>query len=161
MTQTTDTRTCPTCGHCSRIYRRRLTSVAARALIALYRERGTAYGHMPTIARKHLADVQGQGGYLVLAAHWRLMVEERRTRPDGGRAGWWAVTERGRLWVLGRTSVPGYAVIRAGRCLGLEGDPITVTQALGQHFDLVDLLGPAHGDPAGQAVLFPAAPEAA
>jgi hypothetical protein len=97
---------CPTCGHVSRVYRRALTSVAARALVGLYADHGTAPAHMPSVVRKHLPDAGGQGGYVLMGKHWGLLVEDRAQRPDGGRAGWWRVTLRGELFVLGRTSVP-------------------------------------------------------
>jgi hypothetical protein len=150
---------CPLCTQMARVYRRKLTRVAARALAALYREHGTDYGHMPTVARKHLADVHGQGGYLVLGAHWALMQDETTIRrEDGGRAGYWRVTPLGVDWLTGRTRVPMYARIYDGRCLGLTGDLVGIEDVGG--FDLAELLRPAPAAPvlpgaAGQAELFP------
>lgn len=162
-----DTR-CPTCGHVARTYRRALTSVAARAVIALYRVHGTEPGHLPTIARNHLADCAHQGGYLALAGHWGLIEEERRFRPDGGRAGYWRVTPLGWQWLTCRTTVAKYAVIREGDCIALEGPQITVIDALGEHFDLESLLGPPPPPfpprgrgPAAPIPLFDATPDPA
>lgn len=131
---------CPCCHRLAKVYERPLTSVATRALIALYKEHGRAFGHMPDVARKHLSDVTNQGGYLVLTAHWGLMVEEKRRRPDGGRTGYWAVTGLGEDWLLQHTTVPRYARIFAGRCLGTHGPQVTVVDALGDGFDFGHLM---------------------
>lgn len=145
---------CPCCKQLARTYRRKMTSVAARAVAALYQEHHLDYGHLPTVARKHLADVQGQGGYLVLGAHWGLIEPEHRRRDDGGRTGYWRVTLHGEQWLLGETTVPEYARIYDGRCLGLSGALIRREDALGQGFDFGHLMrtpAPAGDD---QAQLF-------
>lgn len=140
---------CPCCDQTAREYKRALTSVAARALIALWRTHRHNYGHLPTVAREHLADVNGQGGYLNLAAHWCLMISD----PD--RAGYWAVTGLGERWLHGRATVPKYAVIYNGRPRGLTGPPCTVRDALGTHFDLDTLLGPRRTPDPEPLHLFP------
>lgn len=133
---------CPCCRRRVRIYRRPMTSVAARAVVALWRVHGAAFGHLPTVARDHLADVAHQGGYLVLAAHWRLIEPEIDAQPETGRAGYWRVTAAGRAWILGHFAVPRYAVLLDGRCLRLEGAPVTCDDTLGANFKRADLLGP-------------------
>lgn len=133
---------CPCCDHMVRVYKRRLTAVAARAVLGLYRDHGLEFGHLPAVARRHLPDAAHQGGYLVLAAHWGLMVEERQLRPDGGRAGWWRVTRVGEAWLHGQTTVQAYAHILNGQRLRFSGERITVSEALGEAFDLRELLPP-------------------
>lgn len=137
---------CPCCRQHVKVYRRPLSSVAARALVALWRVHRTEFGHLPTVVREHLADVAGQGGYTSLAQHWRLIEEEVRVRPDGGRAGYWRVTPAGVDWVLARAAVPKYARLYDGRCLGLEGPAVTVGDVLGERFDLAGLLAPDAAD---------------
>lgn len=137
---------CPCCAQHAREYKRPLTAVAARALAALWRVHGTTFGHLPTVARDHLADVSHQGGYLVLSAHWGLMIPETLTRDDG-RAGYWAVTAKGTDWLLGRAAVPKYARIYNGDLVRLEGPAFTVLDAFAGQFDLDELLGPRDPDP--------------
>jgi hypothetical protein len=135
-----DGSTCPCCTQRVKVYRRNLTSVAARAVLALYEECGRGWGHMGDVARKRLADVAHQGGYLVLAQHWGLIEEDTRKRSDGGRQGWWRVTALGELWLRGEEPVPKYARVYNGRCLGLHGDLVTVRDALGEGFDFGHLV---------------------
>jgi hypothetical protein len=133
---------CPCCKQRARVYERPLTSVAARAVIALWRTCGRQFGHLPTIGREHLADVQGQGGYLNLGQHWGLIESERAIRGPEGRAGYWRVTPLGEAFVNDRTTVPGRARLYDGRCLALTGDRVCVVDVLGTQFRLADLLGP-------------------
>lgn len=132
---------CPCCRQRVKVYRRKLTSVAARAVAALYEHHRFEYAHVGDLARRHLPDAAHQGGYLVLAQHWGLIEEERhRRRDDGGRAGWWRVTALGALWLRGEEQVPMYAHVFDGRCLGLHGDLIAARDVLGEHFDFAQLV---------------------
>jgi hypothetical protein len=148
---------CPCCGQTARIYQRKMSSTSARATAALWRVHGTDYGHLPTVARDHLADVQHQGGYLVLGAHWGLI----QAHPD--RAGWWRVTPLGVDWLLGRAAVPARAAIFNGRRVGeLRGRPVTVLDVLAERFDLDELLGaPREDNGGGQLPLLPTTAHAA
>lgn len=138
--QADDGTDCPLCTQRVKVYRRKLTSVAARAVAALYQEHTLDWGHMGDVARKHLPDVANQGGYLVLGQHWGLIEEEARRRDDGGRTGWWRVTALGALWLRGEESVPKYARIYNGRCLGLHGDLVSAEDVLGEGFDFGHLV---------------------
>jgi hypothetical protein len=129
---------CPTCGQQAKVYERSLTSVAARAIAALFTEHGREYGHMPTVARKHLSDVTNQGGYLVLGAHWDL-IEELRVG-DAVRRGYWRVTAKGEFWLKGLITIPCHVEIYNGdRRRPPYGEPLTVEKALGTHFNVFDL----------------------
>jgi hypothetical protein len=141
--------TCPCCDQRAKVYERPLTSVAARAVIALWRTHRTRFGHMPTVAQHHLADVQSQGGYLVLGAHWGLIQSESAALTGGGRAGFWRVTNFGEAWIHGRTAVPAKAVLYNGACRELVGRPVTVFDVLGTRFDLARLLGASRPASAG------------
>jgi hypothetical protein len=150
---------CPACGQHCEIYERPLNSVAVRAVIALWRVHDKGFGHLPTVAREHLADVQGQGGYLVLGQHWDLIEEERRVRPDGGRAGYWRVTDLGEAFIHGRRVIPSHVRLYDGHRLGYADRRklVNVDDVLSKNFDLAELLGPTAGarDPDGeQARLF-------
>lgn len=132
--------TCPCCGQMARVYRRKLTSVPAMALAALFADHGLEYGHLPTVAEKHLSGQAHQGGYLTLGAHWDLMVDERHRRPDGGRAGMWRVTTIGERWLRSESTVPMYAHLYDGQRLGFSGDPVAIEDVIGAGFNLHELL---------------------
>lgn len=126
---------CPCCGQYSRVYRRRITSTSARALVELYRAGGTAeFVHLPTVLGRKQADE-------CKMAYWGLIEERPKSkRRDGGRAGWWRVTELGERWLYGHATVPKYALVYDGSCLGLEGEQVTISEALAVDFDLSELL---------------------
>lgn len=143
LAETNDGADCPLCAQKVKIYKRKLTSVSARAVRALYATHGCDFGSLPDVAREHLPDVANQGGFLVLGAHWGLIEEERRHRPDGGRTGWWRVTDLGIEWLNGDARLPAYAHIYAGECIGFSGEMVGIASVLEEHFHLGETMRPA------------------
>lgn len=131
---------CPCCRQNVKIYKRPLNHVPAAAMVALYRECLIGWGHMPTIMANRLPALAGQGGYAVLGKHWGLIEEATAQRKDGGRAGWWRVTTIGARFVTGSLKVKKYAEIYNGRMIALMGEGISVHEALGKEFDLMEIL---------------------
>lgn len=124
---------CPCCSQNVKVYRRKITASMARVLIDMHRDHGTAWVHLPSI--------RSAGQDEVLTRHWALIARDADRRPDGStRTGWWRLTPEGVAWVTGQTTVPKYAVIYDNRCLELEGDPVTIHDALGDRFDYADLM---------------------
>lgn len=126
---------CPLCRQFAKVYRRPLHASMARALVAIYRAQGLEYG-VP-------------GDYLdrpaftnaALLRHWALLEPEAGQRDDGSRrTGRWRVTALGAEFVRGEATVPKYARVYNGRCLGLEGEALTIAGALGEPFDYSALM---------------------
>ena len=139
---------CPVCRRMTKVRRRNLTSVAARAVQALYRAHGRGVGHLPTVVNRDLADVANQGGYTSLGAHWGLIEEEKICRPDGGRAGYWSVTALGESWLRGETRIPKYVDLYDSRRLGEPyGELVGAREVLDTHFDLIPLRAAAEHGP--------------
>lgn len=132
--------TCPACTQHVKVYRRPMTATTARAIIAMHRNHGREFVHLPTLVRDHLPDVAHQGGYATLAQHWGLIQEERIHRPDGGRAGWWRLTSDGERFALGEFRVPKYALLYSGECGGVTGEMVGIREALGTKFDYERLM---------------------
>jgi hypothetical protein len=125
---------CPVCDQFAKVYQRKITAVTASTLIRAYRE----YAHEAF----HLPSFDGvRGGDFSKLAYWRLIVDERRVRPDGGRAGWWKITSYGGLFVKGAIGVPEYAHVYDGTLQQLDGKLITIRDALGTRFDYDELMG--------------------
>jgi hypothetical protein len=106
----------------------------ARSLITIYRTFGLDFGYIPNLPAKSREE-----GKLV---HWGLVVETQEPRPDGGRAGWWRVTEKGEAFIRHGLKVPKYALIYDGRFLGYD-DPnelIDIKDALTKKFNLEELM---------------------
>lgn len=125
---------CPACEQFCKVYQRKLNSGMARSLIAMYRAGGTDFVHIPT----EIGARSREEGKL---AYWALVEEQKENRPDGGRAGYWRVTDKGEQFVLGLVKVPKYARVYDGRCLELTGDFIVIQDALGDSFDYGELMG--------------------
>lgn len=127
---------CPACEQYAKVYRRQIYAGMVRALILMWREGDFSrrlYVHVPSID-------PARGGDVAKLEFWGLIEEERGTRIDGGRAGYWRVTRRGEDWIARRTAVPKYARIYDGRLLSLTGPLVTVDDALGSTFRLDDLM---------------------
>jgi hypothetical protein len=105
----------------------------ARSLIAMFVIRGTDWVHVPT----EIGARSREEGKL---AYWGLVEESPDPRDDGGRAGWWRVTARGKEFVLGRTSIPTYARVFNGRVLGYDGVHVDIRAALGTKFNYEELM---------------------
>lgn len=133
---------CACCGQFAKIYKRSLSKSAARCLLVLYVEAGEGWAHLPTVLSEKAPELATTGGYAALAGHWGLMEESDRVRDDGGRAGWWRVTASGVRFLSGEISIPKYVRLYNGRVLDHTGDAITMAMALGEPFDLRNVMSP-------------------
>jgi hypothetical protein len=129
---------CPCCTQLVKLYKRKINSTQARALILMFRECGRGWGHLPSL-RTHLAPYHSNEEPKL--RYWGLLEEEKAVRPDGGRSGWWRVTEAGEAWITGEITVRKYARVFDGRCRGLAGPEITIHDALSTKFDYKELMG--------------------
>ena len=125
---------CPCCTQRVQRYRRKLNSGMAWALVVLYREAGTDWAHLPTVLGKKQADE-------AKLRYWGLLEEAEERRDDGGRAGWWRLTELGARFARNQTTVPKYALTFDGKCYGLDGPLVSITDCLGEKFHYDDLIG--------------------
>lgn len=126
---------CPCCGQFAKVYRRKIHRTIARSLVAMYAEfRRTGN---PWV---HVATTIGPACEVGKARYWGLVVEETTLRPDGGRSGWWQLTDEGIAFVHGMHTVPKYARIYDGRCLGLSGQLVSIRDCLPVGFDLGALM---------------------
>ncbi len=131
---------CPACGRWTKIYdHRTIHASMASQLIRLYRlaiDTEDGWVHVPSAIRN-------QGGDLVKARWWGLLVE-RPQRPGATRtSGYWHLTELGERYVLGQVTVPRWARVYGNELLGLHGPPRTVLDALGTRFDYRQLMDDA------------------
>lgn len=124
---------CPCCGQNAEVYKRKIHTTLAKALITLYRH--SAPGQFV-----HTASLPGDTHEISQLSWWGLIEEELIRRPDGGRAGWWRIVPPGVNWVMARTTVPKYARVYDGTCLSLTGEPVTIRDALGTKFNYRELM---------------------
>lgn len=127
---------CPCCSQLAKVYRRKINSGMARALVRMYRAAGLDWLHKPTVLKGFGAAARDES----LLRYWSLIVEEIEERPDGGRSGWWRVTVAGEAFLRREVAVLKYALVYDGRLLKLEGPEVRIQECLGSKFDLGELL---------------------
>jgi hypothetical protein len=144
---------CPACEQHVQIYWRPINSGMAASAVRMLRKHLVNPGgwiHNPSEIGRRSAEESK-------LAWWGLIEEEKILRPDGGRAGYWRLTDKGVSWAQGRTSVPRYAIVFDGKLLlgsplwpgdnptpysktGHRKPDTTVYSALGDHFNYRELL---------------------
>lgn len=126
---------CPCCTQYAQVYRWSLYGGAAAMLIRLYRAGGTV-----SFVESKSVKYPGQGGDVTRLRLWSLVEEEPERRADGGKSGYWRVTELGEQFVHGWTTIPKYAYVFDGRLLRVDGPPVDIVDALGTKFDYNQLM---------------------
>jgi hypothetical protein len=128
---------CPCCNQYTKVYRRQINSGMARSLIAMYLHGPQGqWVHLPTQVGARSRE-EGKLRY------WGL-VEEQVTvqRDDGGRAGYWRLTDAGRDWVTGKSTVPKFASVYNNTVLRHYGEQVSISDALGSKFNYNELMAP-------------------
>ena len=117
--------TCPCCGQFAKVYRRKLNSGMAVALIDMYRNSGTDWFNVREITLR--------GGDYGKLAYWGLI-------EPGDDTGIWRVTARGEEFIKGMIPVSQHANVYNGKLIELEGDLISISDALGDRFNYEELM---------------------
>ncbi len=125
---------CPGCGQFAKVYKRKINAGMAHSLIMMYQAAGTTWADVTKVTDRRSRE-EGK------LAYWGLVEEFTEGREDGGRAGIWRVTERGRRFVHGEITVPGTAEVYNGRCLRVYGPETSIITALSDKFDYRELMG--------------------
>ena len=131
---------CPCCTQLAKVYKRKIHATMARELIHFWRRAGADWFDLPLLAGEISGKRRAYTGDSAKLRYWGLMMEDNARREDGGRAGWWRVTEKGAMFVRDALLVPKYARIYDGRCLSLDGDPVSIRDSLGDKFRYDDLM---------------------
>jgi hypothetical protein len=126
---------CPCCRRRVQVYKRTLNSSMAYGLITMHRIHGVEYGHAPSTG--NLAQL---GGELARLKVWGLLQESDVVRSDGGRAGWWKVTDAGVDFALNRSRQPKRAWIYSNEALRFDTNTVSIVEALGKKFNYSELM---------------------
>lgn len=118
--------TCPCCTQFAKVYRRKLTPATVRVLAQAYRTVGLGEFHLPTLRGIY-------GGDVAKARYWGLL-------EPAERSSYWSLTAHGSNFLHGTVAIPTYAEVFDGRCLGLTGPNRSVSDVVGDAFDLSALL---------------------
>jgi len=133
---------CPCCEQIAKVYKRPLNGAMATFLIRAYRVNGQEFFHVPTFNGEDRVTQRAMGvsGYYSMLRYWGFIEEEPTRRPDGGRAGWWRVTDAGAAFVRMETSVQKYILLYDSRLLGFEGEEVMLPDVLGRRFNYNELM---------------------
>lgn len=124
---------CPCCGRFNKVYARKLHSTIARQLITLYR----AGAH-----QRYVHSKKAGGPDFTIAKFWGLIEAKPNDRPEVKKdSGFWALTDLGVEFVLGRVSVPKYAHLYDDRVLSFSEEKSDIRSCLGNKFSYSDLMG--------------------
>lgn len=125
---------CPCCTQFAKVYRRKINSGMARALISQWCAAGQDLVHTKALwlpFSKEAAQLQW----------WGLIAQDETPRDDGGQSGWWRITDLGAGFVRRRVEVPKYAHVYDGRLLRLDtSQTVSITDCLGTRFNYEELM---------------------
>lgn len=131
---------CLCCDRYTKLYKRKLNSGMARFLVYLYRMSGEGQPWVHALDVFKTMSARYQGDYAKLR-FWGFI---ETTQPDTDSAtpesGLWRITDTGKSFVRGHLEVPQCATTRNNTFLGFVGKSINVQDALGNNFDLNELL---------------------
>ena len=137
---------CPCCGQFVKLYRRKLNSSMAYAMILLakhQKEIGGAWFHVPDYLSSVTSTATIRGGDWSKLRYWGLIESDESIRDDGSkRAGVWRVTEAGMAFAANDKSVPSHVHIYNGEAFSSyqTGETTNIEQALGEKFNYRELM---------------------
>ena len=135
-----DGASCPCCTQHAQVYRWSLYSTAARLLVKMYRVGGTE-----SFVETRELKGKGQGDASRLRL-WGLAEQEKERRPDGGRSGWWRVTARGEMFILGRLDIAKYVYVYDGRLLRTDPSKlVSISDVLREPFNWTEHMNGGSG----------------
>jgi len=125
---------CPGCSQYAKLYKRKINSGMVRSLKAMYLKGGTTrFVALPEVTDRRSRE-EGK------LAYWDLIEEHPEGRPDGGRGGYWRVTDKGRQFLFDEIKLPKYAEVYAGIVLRHYGPELGVRDALTTKFNFAELM---------------------
>jgi len=137
--------TCPCCGQLCKIYKRKLNSTMALALVLIYQffktHKHADWLHVAAFLVKVKHDSSIAGGDVVKLRYWGLLERAAGDRPDGSdRIGRYKITDLGKRFVEKAAAVPKYVYLYNQLLLRLSEETITITDALGDRFSYTKLM---------------------
>lgn len=126
---------CPCCTQMAKVYRRKINSGMARALIAQYRKCGQRSVHTRDIWLPYSKEAA--------QLKWCGLVDQEPDvlREDGGQSGYWRITDLGVAFIRNETLVHKYVRVYDGRVLSVDGTSlVSITDALGSKFNYKELM---------------------
>lgn len=116
---------CPVCKQHCKIYRRKITSSMVTTAAKVRRAQD---GPNSNDGYVYLPDIFQHSRDFATMAYFGLAGQAPGKRIDGGRPGWWRITEDGMEFLRGNKKVHKYALIYNGARIGYDGEEISVRE---------------------------------
>ena len=136
---------CPCCDQFAKVYKRKLSSAMAEAMIVI--ERATRDNRARPFHMGQLLDVRssnrtarGGGDPMRLRFHGLVDLVPGTRADESWRVGYYTVTDLGVKFALDEYRAPKYAYMYAQECLGVSDEKISVVEALGNRFSYRELM---------------------
>jgi len=144
--------TCPCCNQFVKLYNRKLYHSIVAALIYFWRlGAANKWVHTDMLLRSETLAIRNSGhGDFAKLAYWGLIKPKPSPAdPTKKESGYWMITNLGVRFIKGEETVQETAKIYNGNLVSFTGKPISVSDALGNHFNYSELMGRvADGTPA-------------
>jgi hypothetical protein len=124
---------CPLCTQRCKIYARKINKTMAKALVTMFLA-GAVHKFV------HAPSLEGDTHEVSQLAWWNLIEEDPERRGDGGKAGFWKITERGREFLNKEVTLPKHAKVYNGIVYDFDGDLISIDDALGSPFHYNEMM---------------------
>lgn len=131
---------CPCCGQNVKLYKRKLTSAMAYALILIKKSGHKGFFHVENYLKDQDCPSSIRGDFAKLSL-FGLIERHVGKREDGSnRNGHFRITDAGMDFVSGKMSVKSHVHIYNNIVMGFSDTTITIREALGKKFDYQELM---------------------
>jgi hypothetical protein len=127
---------CPCCTQFVKVYKRSITSSAARWLIWLV----LSYKAMPPGSFVDIKRSDVRGGDYAKLRFWNLIESQPNDDPEKRSSGMWRPTSSGVAFAMNQMTLPKYAHVFDDRVLKHSGAPVAITETLGKKFNYEELM---------------------
>jgi len=138
---------CPCCKQYVKLYKRKLNSSMAYALVAIYKyfnaNPNDEWLHVPSYLSRIMSSATIRGGDWSKLRYWKLIEAQKAIRDDGSeRVGNYRITDEGKKFVQGLIRVPKHVYLYNQQPVKRRDEETTSIQdALGQDFNYNELMG--------------------
>lgn len=136
---------CPCCGQYVKVYRRKINSTMARALLYIYKyfehPDANEWLHVADYLVKVKKDSTIAGGDASKLRLWGLIEPLPSKRQDGSnRVGYYRITDLGKKFAEGKVKVSSAVYVYNQQVMGYDEQTVNIEQALGSKFNYAELM---------------------
>jgi hypothetical protein len=137
---------CPCCEQNVEVFKRPIHATMTKALILIFKatDRDRQFVSFPRLAEAHGLSGGGDNAKL---AYWGFIEDEGGKREDGGREGYWRITDKGAAFCRGEIKVPSHVLIYDRKFLGFDTSKEVGIEDCSKKFDLAEMLADAPEKP--------------